>query len=76
MKIVSAAPATPNPLFVELASKTLDKVKCALHAVNVLIGDTDLKNEFTELKVAIETFGKDQVLCVIIADRDFIILLK
>lgn len=54
----------------------MNKVKCVLDVVSDLVRDIDLKDELEEFKTAVKEFGKNQALCVIIADRDFVVLLK
>lgn len=66
---MTAAPSSPNlelQLFDEEAfnlvddvtkvfEDLLDKVKCSLHAVGKVIGESELKSEYEEFKTAVKT---------------------
>lgn len=51
--------------FNRLASKPLDKIKCALDAVNETVQGTDLSGDFKEFEAAIQKIRKQKALCII-----------
>lgn len=60
----------------KLASKPLDKIKCALNAVNETVQDTDLASDFKEFEAAIQKIRKEKALCIIDAGINVATIIK
>lgn len=62
--------------FNQLVSKPLDKIKCALNAVNETVQDTDLASDFKEFEAAIQKIRKEKALCIIDAGINVATIIK